>query len=382
MPASIRTTDEITAQRLENGVEETIHLSGMSLFASGAFSNVYRGTARLKDEANMDIVIKKTWPTTKMAPIEVKILGILDKAKHKNIVRLLYSFQNKHGSRICLGLIFECIPYNLHLFLKEHERKMDVVEVKLITWQLFRGQAHLQRMQITHRDIKPQNLLYDPETGLLKISDFGSSTDRSSKTAQASYHVTRYYRPPELILGSKYYGPELDIWSCGCVFGELLKGGIFLPGTSGDNQGEHIFDMIGLPKKEELQAMKVNSEKYDQLIAKYKPDVTKCTANMSFLLDRRSLNHNNRKIRVTNDKINMLEMKDSVDLLRKVLVYDPSKRRTGTEFLVDPFFKELFKDNTVRFNRKKIGCLTSRDLVVVKNGDTTITDETGEETVH
>lgn len=69
--------------------------------------------------------------------------------------------------------------------------------------------------EICHRDIKPQNLLYNADTGLLKISDYGSSAIESVKTPQQSYHVTRYYRPPELLLGSKNYG---------CKIGEITLG--------------------------------------------------------------------------------------------------------------------------------------------------------------
>ncbi|CAL2035119.1 unnamed protein product [Caenorhabditis brenneri] len=358
MPVSCPTSDEIVAQKLEDGKDATLTLTDMSLFASGAFSNVYRGTAKDDNNTIMEIVIKKTWPSKKSFPTEVKILGILGKMKHKNVIRLLYSYQKAHSDRICLGLIFECIPYNLHQFIKEQERQIDIIEVKLITWQLFRGQAHLQRMKITHRDIKPQNLLFEPQSGLLKISDFGSSTDQPAKVAQTSYHVTRYYRPPELILGSKHYGPQLDIWSCA------------------RNQGEIIFDMIGVPTKEDLKAMQVNKEKYERLAAKYKPDPTKCTLNMAYLFDQKPAFQKERNTRVQNHRIELSEMKESVELLRQVLTYNPMKRLCGTDLLMDAYFIELFDDNTVRYNNKKIGCITQKDYQNVKNGDRTITHDT------
>ncbi|EPB72302.1 hypothetical protein ANCCEY_08619, partial [Ancylostoma ceylanicum] len=91
---------------------------------------------------------------------------------------------------------------------------------------------------ICHRDIKPQNLLIDEETGLLKIGDFGSSAFEPKKGPQPSYHVTRYYRPPELLLGAKIYGCEIDIWSAACVFGEMLRGAVLFPGKNTFNQME------------------------------------------------------------------------------------------------------------------------------------------------
>ncbi|PIC49905.1 hypothetical protein B9Z55_001017 [Caenorhabditis nigoni] len=333
MPNTYRTTDEITAQRLDDGTNTRLSLHKMGLFASGAFSNVYRGFAVTPSNHQMEIVIKKTWPRNSSAPMEVKILAILGKLKHKNIVRLLYSYQKQIEGRNLLGLIFECVPSNLHQFLKDNNRRIDIVEVKLITWQLFRGQAHLQRNDVCHRDIKPQNLLYDSATGLLKISDFGSSAIQASRSTQQSYHVTRYYRPPELLLGSRNYGCEIDIWSCGCVFGELLKGGIFLAGKSAINQAEVIFDALGIPTKDELSMMR---------------------------------------------KIDSADMKQATELLRLILVYNPKQRLSGLDLLTNPYFSDLFKSNTLRSNRQVIGCLTKNDLKEVEKGDSSVTHETTE----
>ncbi|KAK6736659.1 hypothetical protein RB195_019390 [Necator americanus] len=124
----------------------------------------------------------------------------------------------------CYSLIFEFFPLNLYQYLKKFNRKIGLVETKMFAWQLFRGQYHLLRAGICHRDIKPQNLLIDEESGLLKIGDFGSSAVEPRKAPQPSYHVTRYYRPPELLLGAKIYGCEVDIWSSACFFfGEMLR---------------------------------------------------------------------------------------------------------------------------------------------------------------
>ncbi|EGT37189.1 hypothetical protein CAEBREN_04687 [Caenorhabditis brenneri] len=199
MPNSYRSTDEVVAQCLSDNKNVHLNFSQMKLFASGAFSNVYSGVAKTDSAHEMNIVIKKTWPRNKDSLLEVEILRRLGKLKHKNVVRLLYSYTKKHEARVCLSLIFEYVPLNLHQFLKESNRRLDILEVKMITRQLFRGQYHIQKFRICHRDIKPQNLLYNADTGLLKISDFGSSSIQNASTPQASYHVTRYYRPPELL---------------------------------------------------------------------------------------------------------------------------------------------------------------------------------------
>lgn len=378
MPNSYRTTDEITAQRLDDGVDTQLNLEKMTLLASGAFSNVYSGIARTRSNHQINIAIKKTWPRHKGAPMEVKILGILGKLKHKNVVRLLYSYQKAHEDRICLGLIFECIPSNLHQFMKENNRKIDSVEIKMIMWQLFRGQSHLQKAGICHRDIKPQNLLFDTPTGLLKISDFGSSSIQSPRSAQPSYHVTRYYRPPELLFGSKNYGCEVDIWSCGCVFGELLKGGIFLAGKSATNQAEVVMDAIGMPTREDLNSMKVSQSKYKEIMESYRPDPSKVTANFSYLYQQTAANVRERKSCVFNEKVGLDDMKAATQLIRQILQYKPENRLSGLELLKNQFFSDIFNSNTCRYNGEKISCLSKKDLKDVERGDVTDTLDTGE----
>lgn len=133
-------------------------------------------------------------------------------------------------------------------------------------YQLFRSLAYIHSQGVCHRDIKPQNLLVDPETAVLKLCDFGrwvvgiQSHDRikkikyqtkrldlnicgSSSAKQlirgepnVSYICSRYYRAPELIFGATDYTANIDIWSAGCVLAELLLGQPIFPGDSGVDQ--------------------------------------------------------------------------------------------------------------------------------------------------
>ncbi|ULU13126.1 hypothetical protein L3Y34_015962 [Caenorhabditis briggsae] len=252
-----------------------------------------------------------------------------------------------------------------------------MIEVKLITWQLFRGQAHLQRLEVCHRDIKPQNLLFNPETGLLKISDFGSSFVQSPEELN-SYHVTRYYRPPELILGSRRYGIEIDIRSCGCVFGELLKGRVFLAGTSSVNQVEVIFDALGPPTNEDLKEMRVSNSTSTPIIQNYKMDHNKRSLNFSYLFEQSDFQQEDVNSRVMNEKISLEDMKKATLILRRILVYNPKNRFAGDKLLTNKFFSDLFEGKVVREGDKNIGCLTKKDLEKVQRGDKTTTHETHE----
>ena len=92
------------------------------------------------------------------------------------------------------------------------------------------------------------------EDGTLKIADFGSSRYfESSKKEMTAHITTRYYRPPEMLYGSKYYNEGVDIWSAGCVFAELVMGKPIFPGDTDIGQLTKIFSLRGSPNVKKSQ---------------------------------------------------------------------------------------------------------------------------------
>ncbi|CAJ0604406.1 unnamed protein product [Cylicocyclus nassatus] len=350
---------DVLALRIEDDREVSLRLWNLHLFSSGAFSNVYRGFVVSDTNVPKEIVIKKTWSgprdASSLTSYEIQILKMLSRLNHKNVIRLLYSYRTRYSDNTCFSLIFEFLPLNLYQYLKKFNRRIGLLETKMFAWQLFRGQYHLLRAGICHRDIKPQNLLIDEESGLLKIGDFGSSAIEPKKSPQPSYHVTRYYRPPELLLGSKTYGCEVDIWSCACVFGEMLRGGVLFPGKNTFNQLELYIDCFGFPTDYDVAAMNASKHKWKELKSKY--NGKHCTPNGL-----------NKVLPITMDC-----PPEAVKLLAQMLVYMPMHRLHGTQLLCDPFFKDLFDKNTRRPSGKPIGCLSREDVNEVVNGDVSMT---------
>lgn len=159
---------------------------------------------------------------------ELQIMRIV---RHPNIVELK-AFYYSNGERVgghessnCandsseeqkdevyLNLILEFVPetvYRASRYFNKLKTVMPILEVKLYIYQLFRSLAYIHSQGICHRDIKPQNLLLDPSTGVLKLCDFGSAKILVENEPNVSYICSRYYRAPELIFGATNYTTKI-----------------------------------------------------------------------------------------------------------------------------------------------------------------------------
>eukprot|EP00891_Asterochloris_glomerata_P000786 jgi/Astpho2/786/Aster-00642 len=177
---------------------------------------------------------------------EVKMLRSL---RHENIVDLLEAFRRKGK----LYLVFEYVDKNLLEVLEEVPQGFSPEQVQQYVYQLVKAVAWCHQHNIVHRDIKPENLLIDPlrqsgpdEVGHLKLCDFGFARQLPGKEVSITDYVsTRWYRAPELLLGSSHYGKEVDMWAVGCIMGELIDGQPLFPGDSDIDQLYVIQKLLG-----------------------------------------------------------------------------------------------------------------------------------------
>uniref|UniRef100_A0A1I8EV45 Protein kinase domain-containing protein n=1 Tax=Wuchereria bancrofti TaxID=6293 RepID=A0A1I8EV45_WUCBA len=195
---------EQSAVELPSKKKVKLRMKNLRLHSSGVFSNVYRGTL-LSPGPCKEIALKKTWPDFEedsQVNTELDILLGLSCRRHKNIIQ------------ICETMIFEYLPKTMSNIVKQIGGKYpDYIEIKLYSWQLFNGLSFLSNNHVCHRDIKPQNLLIEPISGMLKIADFGSAKFMRRMTKSTFYQVTRYYRPPELLLKATFYSPQVGKFS-------------------------------------------------------------------------------------------------------------------------------------------------------------------------
>ena len=148
---------------------------------------------------------------------------------HPNVITLKHAFytQGDKPDEIYLNIVMDYVPETVFRILKHYNKNKQAVPmilVKLYTYQAFKALAYSHALGICHRDIKPQNLLVNPETHVLKVCDFGSAKRLEKGVINVSYICSRYYRAPELIFGATGYGHCIDVWSVGCVAAELLLG--------------------------------------------------------------------------------------------------------------------------------------------------------------
>ncbi|CAJ0578053.1 unnamed protein product, partial [Mesorhabditis spiculigera] len=231
-----------------------ITYSSLRPIGRGTFGAVY--AARLP-ATNETVAIKKVLQDKRFKNRELQIMRVLS---HQNVVKLKYFFYSSgdHKDQLFLNLILEYVPETIYKVGCHYQRQslaVPTIYVKLFLYQLFRALNYIHGIGYCHRDIKPQNLLIFPETGVLKLCDFGSAKHLVKGEPNVSYICSRYYRAPELILGSPDYTTAIDVWSAGTVLGELILGQPLFPGASGVDQLAEIVRILGTPSTELLIEM-------------------------------------------------------------------------------------------------------------------------------
>ncbi|KAF4430978.1 CMGC/CDK protein kinase [Fusarium austroafricanum] len=217
----------------------------------------YGWVARATDKATGKVVALKR---LKLEPQDrnglpvtgLREIQILKDCQHRNIVTMEEVVVGDHVSRPdnSLFLVLEFVEHDLKSILEDMPEPFLSSEVKRLLLQLTSGIAYLHDNWILHRDLKTSNLLLN-NRGQLKIADFGMARyvgDPPPKLTQLV--VTLWYRAPELLLGAKTYDAAVDMWSVGCIFGELLTREPLLQGKNEVDQVSRIFELCGVPTEE------------------------------------------------------------------------------------------------------------------------------------
>ncbi|CAD5124138.1 unnamed protein product [Dimorphilus gyrociliatus] len=317
------TTIYASKRALANEQEKIVELKWIKRekIGSGSFGVVFKAQLIYCGDTKVDkiIAIKKVLLDKRYKNRELQIMKDLT---HINLINLLYYYYT-HGDNskeLYLNLIIEYLPYTLYQTIRvyaKRERAMPLIWIKIFTYQLFRGLAYLHRLNYCHRDIKPQNLLINDETGILKLCDFGSAKLLEPGEASVAYICSRYYRAPELMFGCVKYTTQIDLWSVGCVIGEMMIGRPLFPGNDSVDQLVEIIKVLGTPTKEDIDQM--NPEFRDFRFPQITP-------------------HPWKRVLLSDSTRTYSEI---VPFIENILVYPPNKRITAVEALGLPFFNSL-----------------------------------------
>ncbi|XP_019453877.1 PREDICTED: probable serine/threonine-protein kinase At1g54610 [Lupinus angustifolius] len=215
----------------------------------GTYSTVYKA----HDLTNQKIVALKRVRFDNLDPESVKFMAreihVLRRLDHPNIIKLegLITSSTSHS----LYLVFEYMEHDLTGLASNPAIKFSEPQLKCYVQQLLSGLDHCHSHGVLHRDIKGSNLLID-NNGVLKIADFGLASyfDPHHSVPMTNRVVTLWYRPPELLLGANHYGVAVDLWSVGCILGELYTGRPILPGKTEVEQLHRIFKLCGSPSED------------------------------------------------------------------------------------------------------------------------------------
>ncbi|EFN52944.1 hypothetical protein CHLNCDRAFT_32311, partial [Chlorella variabilis] len=301
----------------------------------GTFGIVYKA----RDKRTGELVALKKLRMERerdgMPVTSVRELRVLQTCKHPNLVELKRVVT---GPRLdSVFLVFEYCPHDMGKLVDSLPKPFHESEVKCLLQQLLSAVAYLHDRWVMHRDLKLSNLLFTNQarrrprpaacasrrkgpplaatgiSGCLKLCDYGLA--RYFQPWEESYTpgvVTLWYRAPEVLLGAETYTEAIDLWSCGCIFAELLRNDPLFPGRTEAAMLDLMSSLLGAPNE------------------RIWPGVGRLPHLDRFRLPPQPYNYLRKEFPHLSDA--------GIDLLNRLLTYDPDKRITARQALRHPYF--------------------------------------------
>eukprot|EP01064_Diplonema_japonicum_P019340 TRINITY_DN2803_c2_g2_i2.p1 TRINITY_DN2803_c2_g2~~TRINITY_DN2803_c2_g2_i2.p1 ORF type:complete len:379 (+),score=87.99 TRINITY_DN2803_c2_g2_i2:42-1178(+) len=249
---------------------------------------------------------------------EIKLLRFLDQENLLSLRNLLEPLEGRDSFKD-IYLVTELFDTDLSNVIQS-QQQMNEEHYQYFIYQILRGLKYLHSANVMHRDLKPANIIVNINCDL-KICDFGLSRGFNNKDKMqdfTDYVVTRWYRPPELLLMCTNYSPAIDIWSAGCIFTELLSRKPLFPGKDYLHMLNMICDFLGVPSEEDM-----NFLHHDEAAKYIKALPNKNGKSMGDIVP--SLKGNEA----------------ALDFVSKMLKFNPDKRESADALLRHPYLEAM-----------------------------------------
>ena len=245
---------------------------------------------------------------------------IMKYCQHENIIPLfdviIHLNKNPSLNKIAdVYLVMEKMDSDLQKIIASKQELSDE-HYQFILYQILRALYFLHSANIIHRDFKPSNVLIN-EDCTVKLCDFGMSRGiKEENILLTEYVVTRYYRAPEVMLSSHHYTKKIDVWSVGCAFAELISKKFLFPGENYIAQIKLIIEVLGTQDIKDLDFISNSSAK-------------------NFVMQFQGIPKKDF------NKILKSKNPNAVDLVEKMLVFNPEKRYSIKQCLNHPYLKNM-----------------------------------------
>jgi len=275
----------------------------------------------------MDTETKEKVAIKKISPFEhqtycqrtLREMRILLSLKHENIIDIRdFLCENTVDTLKDIYIVQSLMETDLHKLLRS--QKLSADHICYFLYQILRGLKYIHSANVLHRDLKPSNILLNSNCDL-KICDFGlarvSDPSQDHTGLLTEYVATRWYRAPEVMLNAKGYSKALDIWSVGCILGEMINNKPMFPGKHYLDQICKIQEVLGSPVKKDLSF--ITNPKAELYVSSLPIRPT-----------------------VAWSKVYPTGSKNQLDMLDKLLSFNPMTRMTTEQALAHPYIGEYY----------------------------------------
>nr|APS85781.1 c-Jun N-terminal kinase [Brachionus koreanus] len=304
--------------------------SGAQGFVCSAFDTILQQNVAIKK-------LSRPFQNATHAKRAYREFCIMNLVHHKNIISLLNAFtpQKTVDEFTDVYLVMELMDANLCQVI---QMELDHERISYLLYQMLCGIKHLHSAGIIHRDLKPSNIVVKSDC-TLKILDFGLARTANSNFSMTPYVVTRYYRSPEIILGMAY-SDNADIWSVGCIFGEMLRGAVVFQGSDQIDQWNKIIEQLGTPSNDFMERLSTSVRNYIANRPRFPGfEFERLFPDILFPADCRQ---------------SQLTAASARDLLSRMLVIDPLNRISVEQALNHPYIKVWYDDSEVNAPAPKV----------------------------